>query len=174
MMGTGSRESTCIFQLEIFAKPSLTWAEQLQQDCTVWFRFLLLQPRFACSESWTLCWVRALVHLHLPSSVLNSLWRGKGFVLVGAGVWLPRLSLFILNLSLVHLSGRDKLMFAKVAREIIWKAPSEVGCLHWWLDETKEQMSKRKAFKVFSACGAWLRAVLQGSLPLPQGLPESV
>lgn len=34
-LGTGSRESTCSFQLEIFAKAPLTWAEQLRQEHTV-------------------------------------------------------------------------------------------------------------------------------------------
>lgn len=84
MMGTGSRESTCSFQQEIFAKLSLTWTEQLRQERTVWLRFLLLQPRFAHPEGWTLCWVKAFVHLHLLSSVLNSLWRGKRLCFSGS------------------------------------------------------------------------------------------
>lgn len=73
MMGTGSSAKACSFQLEMFAKCSLTWAEQLRPEHKARFMFLLLRPRFAHSKGWTLQRARVGARLRLSSSVLNSL-----------------------------------------------------------------------------------------------------
>lgn len=109
----------------------------------------------------------------LPISAQQPVKR-KGFVLVGAGVWLSCLSLFVFNISPAHLSGRDKVVLAKAAREITWKATHRQAVV--WNKEAYKLKAAVRAFSLLVAAllalckpahGTQQRAEVQPSSPTP-------